>query len=118
MARATCGSFRERQPMAPLQPGISWYRIVKRPAMKILITGGSSFTGYWFIKELAARGHAITAVVRGNKDQYSGLRKARIEQVAGWADIAWNCSFGDDTFLQLLDNGYDAVCHHGAQVEN
>src|SRR5580698_7269154 len=72
--------------------------------MKILITGGSSFTGYWFIKELAARGHAITAVVRGNKDQYSGLRKARIEQVAGWADIAWNCSFGDDTFLQLLDN--------------
>jgi UDP-glucose 4-epimerase len=86
--------------------------------MKILITGGSSFTGYWFIKELAARGHAITAVVRGKEDQYTGLRKARIEQVAGWADIAWNCSFGDDTFMQLLDNGYDTVCHHGAQVEN
>lgn len=86
--------------------------------MKILITGGSSFTGYWFIKELAARGHAITAVVRGNRDQYTGLRKDRIEQVAQWAEIVWNCSFGDDTFIQLLDNGYDAVCHHGAQVEN
>jgi UDP-glucose 4-epimerase len=86
--------------------------------MKILITGGSSFTGYWFIKELAARGHTITAVVRSNKDQYTGLRKARIEQVAQWSEIIWNCAFGDDSFLQLLDKGYDAVCHHGAQVEN
>ena len=29
--------------------------------MKILITGGSSFTGYWFIKELAAAGHEMFA---------------------------------------------------------
>ncbi|WP_431211964.1 hypothetical protein ACQ86N_40310 [Puia sp. P3] len=43
--------------------------------MKIVFTGGSSFTGYWFIKELAAQGHAVTAVVRGNSDQYTGLRK-------------------------------------------
>jgi UDP-glucose 4-epimerase len=86
--------------------------------MKILITGGSSFTGYWFIRELAARRHAITAVVRGNKEQYTGLRKDRIDQVAQWADIVWNCSFGEEGFLQLLNKGYDAVCHHGAQVEN
>jgi nucleoside-diphosphate-sugar epimerase len=86
--------------------------------MKILITGGSSFTGYWFIKELAARGHAITAIARGNRDRYEGLRKERIEQIEQWADIVWSCSFGDDTFISLLDKGYDVVCHHGAQVEN
>jgi UDP-glucose 4-epimerase len=86
--------------------------------MKILITGGSSFTGYWFIRELVTRGHSVTAVIRGHKDQYSGLRKERIEHISGWADMIENCSFGDDKFIQLLDNGYDAICHHGAQVEN
>ena len=86
--------------------------------MKILITGGSSFTGYWFIRELAARGHTLTAIVRGEKDQYTGLRKERVGQIAQWADIVWNCSFGDDTFLQLLDDRYEVICHHGAQVEN
>ena len=32
--------------------------------MKILFTGGSSFTGMWFIRELAAAGHEVTAVFR------------------------------------------------------
>lgn len=86
--------------------------------MKILITGASSFTGYWFIKELTARGHVVTAVARGNKDQYTGLRKTRIDQVGQWAELVWNCSFGDQAFMELLDKGYDVVCHHGAQVEN
>ena len=35
------------------------------PTMKILFTGGSSFTGYWFVRELAAAGHDVTAVFRG-----------------------------------------------------
>jgi len=86
--------------------------------MKILFTGSSSFTGYWFIKELAAQGHAVTAVVRGKSDQYTGLRKQRLDGIAKWATIIWNCSFGDPAFLDLLDQGFDAVCHHGAQVEN
>jgi len=32
--------------------------------MKILFTGGSSFTGYWFIKELVAAGHEVVAAFR------------------------------------------------------
>jgi UDP-glucose 4-epimerase len=86
--------------------------------MRILITGGSSFTGYWFIKELAARGHSITAVMRGNKEQYSGLKKTRIDQIGDRAEIVWNCSFGDPKFMELLGGHYDVICHHGAQVEN
>ena len=35
-----------------------------RTIMKILFTGGSSFTGSWFIRELAAAGHQVTAVFR------------------------------------------------------
>ena len=32
--------------------------------MKILFTGGSSFTGSRFIRELAAAGHEVTAIFR------------------------------------------------------
>lgn len=86
--------------------------------MKILITGGSSFTGYWFIKALKQKGHSITATFRGGSDSYSGLRKQRLDQVAEWADIVYDCSFGDEKFLSLLDDQFDILCHHGAQVEN
>jgi UDP-glucose 4-epimerase len=86
--------------------------------MKILITGGSSFTGYWFIRALRQKGHTITATLRGSKDSYTGLRKERIRQVEEWADIVWECSFGDEKFQDLLTGQYDILCHHGAQVEN
>lgn len=86
--------------------------------MKLLITGASSFTGYWFVKELAAKGHTLTVVVRGEPGRYTGLRRERLDRIGQWAEIVPNCSFGDDRFLELLDKGYDVVCHHGAQVEN
>jgi len=86
--------------------------------MKILITGGSSFTGYWFIKALKEKGHSITATFRGKPDQYTGIRKERLNQVANWADIVWDTSFGDEKFVELLENKYDVLCHHGAVVEN
>ena len=86
--------------------------------MKILITGGSSFTGYWFIKELVASGHSVTAAIRGTQELYTGLRRTRIDQVSQWAEIVWDCSFGDAKFMELLGDHYDVVCHHGAQVEN
>ena len=38
--------------------------------MRILFTGGSSFTGYWFIKELAAAGHEVTATFQRQLDEY------------------------------------------------
>ena len=47
--------------------------------MRILFTGGSSFTGYWFIKELAAAGHEVTATFRRQVDEYTDeLRRHRV----------------------------------------
>jgi UDP-glucose 4-epimerase len=86
--------------------------------MKILLTGGSSFTGYWFIKALKEKGHTVTATFRGSRDQYTGVRKERTDEVAQWAEIVWECSFGDEKFIELLQNKYDIICHHGAFVEN
>jgi UDP-glucose 4-epimerase len=38
--------------------------------MKILFTGGSSFTGYWFVKELALAGHDVVALFRRQLQGY------------------------------------------------
>ncbi len=85
--------------------------------MKILFTGASSFTGYWFVKELVAQGHDVVAPVRGAEGSYGGLRAARIAKVSELAEIAWGISFGDAAFLKLAALGsFDVLCHHAAEV--
>ena len=46
--------------------------------MKILLTGGSSFTGLWFARSLAAAGHRITAPLRQACADENGLRGRRV----------------------------------------
>jgi nucleoside-diphosphate-sugar epimerase len=86
--------------------------------MKILFTGGSSFTGYWFIKELAAAGHEVVAVFRRQPDQYpDDLRKRRVGALIGLCRPVFGMGLGDDRFLALTkDNDWDLFCHHGADV--
>jgi UDP-glucose 4-epimerase len=88
--------------------------------MKILLTGGSSFTGYWFAKTLAERGHQLTLTFTKDRKDYTGLRGQRVEllQKSSSVNCLWNYSFGTEQFLGLLDQGFDAVGHHGAYVED
>lgn len=89
--------------------------------MKILITGGSSFTGYWFIRELAAAGHEICATfTKSSVDQYDELRAYRVAESVKHCSPIWNCEFGDDRFLQAIDEqgDWDLLCHHGAYVRD
>ena len=51
-----------------------------RPDVRILLTGGSSFTGLWFARSLAARGH--TVLRRSGASDYSGLRGERVAELA------------------------------------
>ena len=39
--------------------------------MKILFTGASSFTGFWFVKTLAATGHEIFCPLTKNPADYN-----------------------------------------------
>ena len=39
--------------------------------MKILFTGASSFTGYWFAKQLASAGHEVFALFRRQPERIS-----------------------------------------------
>ncbi len=88
--------------------------------MKILFTGASSFSGYWFVKILAEHGHEVTCVFTAqNIEEYSGIRQERVKQVSKIAKPLFGIKFGDSAFLQLIEKEkFDLLCHHAAWVQN
>lgn len=88
--------------------------------MKILFTGASSFTGYWFVRELAAAGHEVSAVFRGKPGDYPDeVRRNRAALLKDVCRPVHGCSFGDDAFLAVVrEGGFDLLCHHAADVTN
>lgn len=88
--------------------------------MKILLTGASSFTGYWFVKELANKGHQVTAIFRKPFEEYREIRRKRIDNLLPYCETVFNCEFGSQKFLEVIDNvpSWDRFCHHAADVTN
>lgn len=88
--------------------------------MKILFTGGSSFTGYWFIKELARAGHEVVAAFHRGLDEYpDDVRRKRVVALTDVCRPIFGMAFGDDRFVELInDSQWDLFCHHGADVAN
>jgi UDP-glucose 4-epimerase len=86
--------------------------------MKILFTGGSSFTGYWLAKQLATAGHEVFVLFRRRLQEYSDdLRRKRVNLLTDICRPFFGISFGDDHFLQLIKDGkWDLLCHHAADV--
>ena len=86
--------------------------------MKILFTGGSSFTGYWFAKELVLAGHEVAVVFRHLPKGYpDDLRRKRVEALTDICRSIFGVSFGDDQFLKLIKEGnWDLLCHHAAEA--
>jgi UDP-glucose 4-epimerase len=88
--------------------------------MKILFTGASSFTGYWFVKELAQQGHTVLATFRKKPGDYpDAVRRQRAEMAASLTRPLVGLSFGDDAFIDLIKTEKpDLLCHHAADVSN
>lgn len=87
--------------------------------MKVLLTGASSFTGYWFAKALADAGHEVVAPIRGSIASYAEGRALRVNALAKVADIRERVSFGDAAFTELAAaGGFDLLAHHAADVTN
>jgi nucleoside-diphosphate-sugar epimerase len=88
--------------------------------MRILFTGASSFTGYWFVKALVAAGHEVIAPLRGSPLGYEGVRKVRIEKLAPVCRLIPEVAFGTKAFLDLIRDGgpWDMLCHHAAEATN
>lgn len=86
--------------------------------MRILFTGASSFTGRWFVQALCEAGHEVVATFRRRADQYEDLRRLRVSAAEQYCTPVFECSFGDDKFLGLLEGGgtWDILCHHAADV--
>lgn len=88
--------------------------------MKILFTGGSSFTGYRFVQELVSAGHEVSALFRHQSQDYpDDLRRKRVEALTTICRPVFGVSFGDDRFLQLIkESNWDLLCHHAADASN
>jgi len=89
--------------------------------MKILFTGGSSFTGFWFISELHRAGHQVVAVFRRQPGDYPDqLRRKRVSLASRLCQPVYGCSFGDDAFIDLVKTRgpWDILAHHAADVTN
>lgn len=85
--------------------------------MNILFTGASSFTGYWFARELAEKGYRITAPLLRARRAYEGIRKQRVDLLSDFAQVVESCSFGSSVFLNLItQKKWDFLCHHAAEV--
>jgi nucleoside-diphosphate-sugar epimerase len=83
--------------------------------MRILFTGASSFTGYWFVRELVAAGHEVVAACRGD-GRCESLRAERMKMVRELCETRFGCAFGNDEFLALAETPFDVLCDHGAEV--
>lgn len=87
--------------------------------MKILFTGASSFTGFWFVKTLAAAGHEIICPVTGELESYTDVRKQRVEKLKPLCKLIPGSPFGSENFLKLIGaEKFDVLCHHAADVRN
>jgi UDP-glucose 4-epimerase len=87
--------------------------------MKIFFTGASSFTGFWFVKTLAAAGHEIVCPVTGDLEHYADVRRQRVEQLKPLCHFIPQAPFGSENFLKTIrENRFDLLCHHAAEVRN
>src|SRR5579862_253642 len=86
--------------------------------MKLLFTGASSFTGYWFIKTLTGAGHEIVCPLRGSVERYEGVRKTRIEKLQSICRLVPETPFGTDSFRKLIQESgpWDLLCHHATET--
>jgi UDP-glucose 4-epimerase len=88
--------------------------------MKVLMTGASSFTGMWFVRELAQAGHEVVATFRKRPDEYpDDIRRQRVAIALKHCKGIFGCSFGDAAFLEAVQGtSWDLFCHHAADVTN
>ena len=86
--------------------------------MKILLTGASSFTGFWFTHALARAGHTVYATFQDNRNKYDAIRKRRIDALPNNVNCLWDTSLGSERLLEAIasEGSWDLVCLHGAYV--
>jgi UDP-glucose 4-epimerase len=85
---------------------------------RILLTGGSSFTGVWIAEALAAAGFEVIAPLLRARDAYEGVRRERVLRLERCATVQFVRPFGSDAFLDGLSGvgRLDVLAHHAAHI--
>lgn len=88
----------------------------------IILTGASSFTGFWFAKTLVSRNATVIATL-SNPDLSAGYRGVRAERVSRLKELCrteFAASFGSTNFFDLIrrEPRIDILCHHWSHVHN
>lgn len=87
--------------------------------MKILLSGISSFTGYWFAKQLTEEGHVVTGILTNKISAYQGIRALRLKNLQGHVQFSENTPFGGEKFQKLASKGcFDLYGHHSAFMDS
>lgn len=88
--------------------------------LKILFTGSSSFSGFWFVQSLIKAGFSPVLPFQKKLEEYEGVRKKRVEALTKIAETHFEVSFGTPQFFDLIHSypAWDLFCHHAAQVTN
>lgn len=88
--------------------------------MKVLLTGASSFTGYWFGSTLVTEGHSVVGTFRAAESSaYEGLRGHRVNALSDKIECAFGQDFGSAAFLDLISaSKSDILALHGAEMKN
>lgn len=83
----------------------------------VLLTGASSFTGFWIARALAEAGWRVVAPLRRALGDYAGLRAQRVAALAGVAEIAPQAPVESAAFLDLVAAARaDLFAHHAADI--
>ncbi|MCA9779781.1 MAG: NAD(P)-dependent oxidoreductase [Candidatus Eremiobacteraeota bacterium] len=86
--------------------------------MNILFSGASSFTGHWFGRALADEGHRVLGLFRKRSAAaYEETRRRRVETTSQLHECAFDCTFGEKRFLEIIrSHNWDVYCHHASDV--
>ena len=84
---------------------------------RILLTGVSSFTGFWFARRLVESGFSVSCPLPNIKKSYEGIKKTRLDTLPETVELFYNVPFGSVEFINLLDGNFDKLCLHGAFVK-
>ena len=88
--------------------------------MRVVLTGASSFTGFWFARALASWGVEVVAPLSGSEIAYAGIRGSRVRLLKACCDVSFEAPFGSHAFMARIEtlSIVDVFCHHWSQVRN